>query len=358
MARKRLLGDEIKSELYPMASVAPMCGFFTYGEFYYCDKNDACPNLLLNESMTVLILSESEGLSDTKINLQGNSNHSQIQTIKALSHLIGVTTKELTELNTSLNEKIKDEVEKNMKSELQLFEKSKMAALGEMIGNIAHQWRQPLSMISTRATGTLLKKEMGQLDDNELANTLELINENAQYLSKTIDTFRNFIKSNNSKEHIKTTFQHEIDMALTIEASVLKNYYIELETSILEKELPLFASEGELSQVIINILNNAKDILIEKDTEDKWIKLELYQEKNYNIVTIEDNGGGIPTNVLPRIFEPYFTTKHQSQGTGLGLHMCYKIVTESLEGKLWAHNTQNGAKMFIEIPIKPTCTRF
>ena len=96
---------------------------------------------------------------------------------------------------------------------------------------------------------------------------------------------------------------------------------------------------GELSQVIINILNNAKDILGEKNIKEPWIKIDLEQIDNFAMITIEDNGGGIPYDILPKIFEPYFTTKHQSQGTGLGLNMCYKIIHESLDGKIYAKNT-------------------
>lgn len=108
----------------------------------------------------------------------------------------------------------------------------------------------------------------------------------------------------------------------------------------------------ELDQVIINILNNAKDILKDKNIENSWIKLKLSKENGNVIISVEDNGGGIPDNVMPHIFEPYFTTKHQSQGTGLGLHMSYKIVTESLHGNLYAINTLNGAKFYIEFPIE------
>ena len=108
---------------------------------------------------------------------------------------------------------------------------------------------------------------------------------------------------------------------------------------------------GELEQVIINIINNSKDILLEKEVENPWVKLELIEEKDKVIITIEDNGGGIPESVLPKIFNPYFTTKHQSQGTGLGLHMSYKIITESLNGKLYVKNAKEGAKFFIELPL-------
>ena len=108
---------------------------------------------------------------------------------------------------------------------------------------------------------------------------------------------------------------------------------------------------GELPQVVINIINNAKDILVEKEIKDPWIKIKLKNQKDKAIISIEDNAGGIPEDVMVRIFEPYFTTKHQSQGTGLGLHMSYKIIKESLKGHIYAINTQNGAKFYIELPL-------
>jgi C4-dicarboxylate-specific signal transduction histidine kinase len=110
--------------------------------------------------------------------------------------------------------------------------------------------------------------------------------------------------------------------------------------------------EGELIQVFINILNNAKDVLIEKQIDEKWIKIEISKKDELAIVTIEDNAGGIKKEILAKIFEPYFTTKHQSQGTGLGLHMSHKIISESCSGKLFVTNTQYGAKFTIEIPLQ------
>jgi PAS domain S-box-containing protein len=229
-------------------------------------------------------------------------------------------------------------------------EQAKMAAMGEMIGNIAHQWRQPLTTISTKATGSLFQKDMGMLNDEAFTQNMESINENAQYLSQTIDIFRNFLKVH--KEVKELSIQREITNSIKIVEGSLKNYDISVDVNICKKSLVVTSIEGELSQVIINILNNAKDALLENQIEEKQVLIKLYEENNNAIITIEDNAGGIPINVFPKIFEPYFTTKHQSQGTGLGLQMSYQIVTESFNGKLYAQNVENGAKFFIEIPLK------
>lgn len=113
----------------------------------------------------------------------------------------------------------------------------------------------------------------------------------------------------------------------------------------------IYISQSEFMQVIINILNNAKDVLLERKVNDPWVKINHIFENDSVIITIEDNGGGIKEDILPKIFEPYFTTKHQSQGTGLGLHMSYKIITESMNGNIYAKNTNNGAKFFIKLPL-------
>ena len=231
-----------------------------------------------------------------------------------------------------------------------LESQSRLASMGEMIGNIAHQWRQPLSTITTAASGMDFESEMGTLTKEKINYYADGIEKNAQYLSETIDTFRDYIKEN--KELKSVIVQERIATVLQIMDASLKNHNIEIETHIEPDPVKVKMVAQELDQVIINILNNAKDILTEKNIQNAWIKLELLKQGNKVVICIEDNGGGIPEDVMPHIFEPYFTTKHQSQGTGLGLNMSYKIVTESLHGKLYARNSVNGARFFIEFPLK------
>ena len=251
----------------------------------------------------------------------------------------------------NLKQNVQTEVDKNRKNELQLLEQSKMASMGDMIGNIAHQWRQPLSVISTASTGIIFKKKMNLLKDDEIESMCNHINENAQYLSKTIDTFMDFLKE--KKELQEVIIQERVNKALDIVKTSLINHHIKLINTIDDVEpIKVKLILGELSQVIINIINNAKDVLIDENIQNGWVKVELEKFDDKVIITIQDNGGGIPEDVLPRIFEPYFTTKHKSQGTGLGLHMSYQIITESLNGKLYVKNSENGAKFFIELPLE------
>ena len=230
-------------------------------------------------------------------------------------------------------------------------EQAKMASMGEMIGNIAHQWRQPLNAISLTASALQLKLKIEEdISKEYFDKELGLIDEYTQHLSNTINTFRDFIKA--KKVYKELILQDEISQALNISVITLKNKFIKLKDNIdYENGIKTIMTTGELGQVIINIMNNAKDILVEKNIENPFVKIELKKLRDKVIITIEDNGGGIPADILPKIFELYFTTKHQSHGTGLGLHMSYAIITNSLKGKLWAENIENGAKFFIELPL-------
>jgi C4-dicarboxylate-specific signal transduction histidine kinase len=268
-----------------------------------------------------------------------------------LAHGFNKTFKQQQELNDTLERRVEEEVTKNLKKEKQLIESTKLAQMGDMIANIAHQWRQPLSAISVMSTSIIFQKDSGIIvDDRTICKDLEKINDYAQYLSKTIDTFRSYLMEKKEKKTV--ILQDRIQTALDITQMNLKNNFIELKTNLKETQAIHYELVvGELTQVLINIINNSKDALKVKSDDNKWIELLLNKTEQNIIISIEDNGGGIPDDVLPKIFEPYFTTKDQSQGTGLGLHMSHQMITESLKGKLYAKNTENGAKFFIELPL-------
>jgi two-component system C4-dicarboxylate transport sensor histidine kinase DctB len=253
------------------------------------------------------------------------------------------------------NAKDKLLVEENAKKEQLALEQAKLVSMGEMIGNIAHQWRQPLSVISTSATGMLMQKEYGLLTDEKFSESCETINKNAQYLSKTIDDFRNFIKGDREK----TTFNLKDIMHsfLNLVNGAIKTNYINIILE-LQDDIKLDGYPNELTQCLINIFNNAKDALKDKNEEDRAIFISTIIKDDKAVITIKDNAGGIPQNVLPRIFEPYFTTKHQSQGTGLGLSMSNKLIVDGMGGTIVATNeefeyngkTYLGAEFTITLP--------
>ncbi|WP_121627391.1 cache domain-containing protein [Poseidonibacter antarcticus] len=247
------------------------------------------------------------------------------------------------------------ELEKKQKDDM-LYQQSKMAAMGEMLGNIAHQWRQPLSTISTASTGAKLQKEMNILSDEQLYKSLTIINDSAQYLSQTIDDFRGFF---NPKYNIKKEF--DINKAINKTIKLLNSQFnaknIELIKNVQNHKLK--SIENEIIQVLINLLNNARDALLSKEKQRRLIFINTYRKDDNIYLEILDNAGGIEKNIINRIFEPYFTTKQNSQGTGIGLYMSQDIIINHLKGSLVVSNEKyvfenihyTGAKFIILLPL-------
>ena len=262
--------------------------------------------------------------------------------------------KDLEELNNDLEQKVIEEVEKNRKQDDILNQQSKMAAMGEMLGNISHQWRQPLSAISTTASGIKFQDEMNILKKEEMHNSLDSIVKNTQMLSQTIDDFRNFF--NPKKELSIFNIKECFDKLFVLVWANLKNKDIEVIQSI--QSVELFSHQNELIQALLNIVNNAKDALDTQDIEQKYIFIDVTQNEEDMQITIKDNANGIPKKLMSRIFEPYFTTKHQSHGTGIGLFMTKKIIESNLEGTIRINNETfayegkeyQGASCIIRLP--------
>lgn len=256
---------------------------------------------------------------------------------------------ELQELNSSLEHKIQEEVNKIKEQELKLFEAEKMAQMGEMISNIAHQWRQPLNTISICASGVKLSYEMEINSSENSCTYMDTILKNTEYLSNIIDVFRDFI--NQKEEYKEVVLQNTINNVLQILGDSLKNNHIRLKSNFEALEpIAIKTVVKDLSQVMVNILTNSKDVLKQRNIREPWINVEVKQELEHCLITIEDNAGGIADEQISKIFDPYFTTKHKSVGTGLGLYISKKIVLESLSGKLYVKNSAHGAKFFIELP--------
>ncbi|RXJ56214.1 hypothetical protein CRV04_09210 [Candidatus Marinarcus aquaticus] len=223
---------------------------------------------------------------------------------------------------------------------LKLLEsQSKLASMGEMIGNIAHQWRQPLSIITTSATGLSLKAEMQEhVENQEIIHFSNEVVQQCQYLSRTIDDFKEFIKDD--MKSVPTSVKESLQSALSLTKASMKSNYIEV-VETLEEDLIIAGNKNELGQAFINILNNAKDQLKEI-AQSKQKRYIFVSSKKLDKETIElrimDNGGGVNAEVINRIFEPYFTTKHQSVGTGLGLSLSDKIIRQRYKGLIQVYN--------------------
>jgi signal transduction histidine kinase len=257
--------------------------------------------------------------------------------------------KELENLTDNLKEEVKKALINYKEKEKQFFEQLKMAQMGELIGNIAHQWRQPLSVISTAASGMKIKKEHEVLSNEDFFHYADSILSNVTFLSNTIDEFRDYIKESNKEKQI--IVQDRVKMAFKIVEASYSIENIKIIEDVMEKEpLRFKLILGELLQVIIAILNNAREALSNKKALDKWVKYSVFKDEYSVIITIEDNAGGIKEEIMDKIFNPYFTTKHQTQGTGIGLYSSYDIVVNHLGGTLDVENTQAGAKFFIKLP--------
>lgn len=240
-----------------------------------------------------------------------------------------------------LNQKLTNSIiscinsQKLFETERMMFQQTKLASMGEMIGNIAHQWRQPLCAVSVMASTIELNYSLGLLESENLHTSISDIVNQVEYMSKTIDVFRNFFKPSNSKSifGLKNIFEN-IYIIITSE---IKKHNIELIFNI-PSDIKLYAYEQELMQALINIINNAKDALVESKSKHKIIKIDAFKKEGWIEIVIQDSGGGIPDEILHKIFEPYFTTKHQSRGTGIGLFMTSEIITKHSDGKIIASN--------------------
>jgi C4-dicarboxylate-specific signal transduction histidine kinase len=254
---------------------------------------------------------------------------------------------QLEEHNKELEKEIQVEVKKNREKDKLLFQQNKMAALGEMLGNISHQWRQPLMEISSLFLPLEAKLSMDiPLEKEEILESINKLNDITKYMSNTIDDFRDFFATD--KEKIEFKLLEQINSTINIISGGLKAHNIKLDI-IIKKNPILIGYKNEYSQVLINIINNAKDILIQRKIKEPYIKITIYEE-NENIVTmIEDNAGGINVIPIEKIFEPFFTYQ-KVNGSGLGLFMSKLIIQNNMNGQLFAENSSSGAIFKIIIP--------
>ena len=243
---------------------------------------------------------------------------------------------EISKINSSLEEKIAQEIEKNRKKDQQMLQQSRLAQMGEMISMIAHQWRQPLNAISAAAISLELKANLNQLDTETTVKISKKITGYAQHLSTTINDFRNFFKSNKQQEEVSYTTI--VQSVLNIIETSITNKNITL-IQKLESEKVFYTYPNELKQVLLNILKNAEEILLERAVVNPTILIKTYD----NTLIIQDNGGGIDESIIDKIFDPYFSTKTEKNGTGLGLYMSKTIIEDHCHGKLTVSNNEEGA---------------
>lgn len=249
----------------------------------------------------------------------------------------------------AIGEDITSQIELKNQQNL-LVEQSKSAAMGEMISMIAHQWRQPLQAVSILIQKLpLLKMVNGDISDEMLEDVVKQVTSQLDYMSKTIDDFRDYFKPNKQKEevYIKEVIEKSMDfLAYLFKMNSIKVNYQNNSNSSIEIYL------NEIVQVFVNLAKNSSDAMIEKNIENRVINIITYEKENSLFVEFEDNAGGIKSDVLGKIFDPYFSTKNNKNGTGLGLYMSKTIIEEHSGGNIDVYNTDFGTKFIIKLPLK------
>ncbi len=261
--------------------------------------------------------------------------------------VIGFDVSLLEEKEDVLKERIELATTKNWEQNKMLIQQSKMAAMGEMIGNIGHQWRQPLNSLAIMIQKINLEYELGKLNAVTMKVTTEQAMRLIDQMSHTIDDFSNFFSSD--KKLIETNVSDIIKQTLSIVNQTAKSKGISINI-LAYNDILIKCLKNELSQVLVNVVTNAMDALISTQTKDPEINISVEYSQNDITIIVDDNAGGVPENIIERIFEPYFTTKFKNKGTGIGLYMSRTIIEENMGGSLEVYNSVYGASFKIIIP--------
>ena len=246
----------------------------------------------------------------------------------------------------NLEFKIQEEINKRLEQEQILIQQSKLASMGEMIGNIAHQWRQPLAQISAIHMNMKVTYDFDKFTKEYMESKIKEANKLTAYMSQTISDFQNFFKPQGEKEVF--SIEKACRDAYFILESSLKAHGIEVIFHITQ-DVTINGYKTEYSQVILNLLSNATDILIERQIKNPKIELEIKDGNHFALVKIKDNAGGVDTSIIDKIFEPYFTTRHQTQGTGIGLYMSKNIIERNMHGYINVVNVEDGALFTVKV---------
>jgi len=280
-----------------------------------------------------------------KINRDLEESEFEIQIINEnLEKTVKEKTKELKKLNESLTNEVKEKTQENFKQFQILQNQNKLAAMGEMIGAIAHQWRQPLNELTIRIQKLAFYYDNNQIDE---AYIQEFINKNKTtitFMSKTIDDFRNFFRVH--KEKTIFSVKEAIQEVINLQSTQLQNHNITLELQ--GDDFNLNSYKNEFQQAFMNLISNSKDAILETNNTDPFISILIENNK----ILIKDNGGGIKQEIASRVFEPYFTTKDQGKGTGMGLYLSRMIIKENMDGDIHWENNANGVIFTISFKKK------
>jgi len=254
---------------------------------------------------------------------------------------------ELRELTHTLEQRVAEKTEENARKDRMIIHQARLAELGEMIGNIAHQWRHPLTRLSLILQNIKALNTKKRLNPEKLTDMLSTANEQIFFMSDTIDNFKDFYKP--SGEAVDFPARQAYDKVMDIIGYDLKHKNITV-TCTAETPILLHGNPNELAQALLNLVANARDALIERTVSDAHIDLHAASDAERAIITVSDNADGIPPDHLSKIFEPYYSTKG-SKGTGIGLYMVRTIVQEKFGGTIQVDNTEWGARFTITLPV-------
>jgi PAS domain S-box-containing protein len=314
---------------------------------YLAIKEDITERKLIEEKLEKTLM-EME-VSNWEYKMLNQDLQQEVERRKTVESELKLQKELLVELNENLESQVDIEVKKNREKDELMLLQSRQAAMGEMIGNIAHQWRQPLNAIGLMVYDLTDAFRFGELTLDYVDRSEKDIKSVLEHMSSTIDDFRNFFKPN--KEKISFKLEDVIKTAVSFLDATLKNSDIRLITE-LDNNIVLFGYPSEFAQVLLNIINNAKDALTETRPQNPVIRISGINNNGMSAeVKIIDNGGGVPTTILHKIFDPYFTTKEQGKGTGVGLYMSKTIIERNMNGTIVARNTRNGVEFIITVPI-------
>jgi signal transduction histidine kinase len=267
--------------------------------------------------------------------------------------LFGTLLSDMKDQAKKLKILVQKEVEKNKEQQFHMLQQNRLSLKGEMISMIAHQWKQPLNNLSLINQMLIFQYEDGDLNDEAIKEFDTDSSKQIKQMSQTIFDFTNFFSPEvNTREfYLKEVVHQSLDFLrpILVKENISIHLEMKCETDILLKGYP-----NELGQMIINILNNAKDVLMEREIENRKIWVNAERVKSQIHLSIEDNAGGIPFNVIGKIFDPYFSTKAKN-GTGLGLYMSKMIIEEHMDGQLLVSNTDRGAKFEIILFTQTLC---
>ena len=255
---------------------------------------------------------------------------------------------ELEELNTTLKERVEAEVEKNRQKEQLIYQQSKQAAMGQMLNNIAHQWRQPLNAVSITVGKLEYASKKDILQKEDLDSSLQSIKSLVKQMSDTIDDFRNFFKPDKAKGYFSLLQCLKNSASVVSEAYESQNIKISI---ICDPQIECFGYERELMQVLLVCFGNSKDAIEENGVKEGKITVVGKQTPHGDVsITITDNGGGVKNEIIHDIFNPFFTTKEEGKGSGIGLYMSKQIIEQGMQGSIFAVNSTDGLSVTIEIP--------